>query len=216
MNAAGENTVSPFPYNSMYSVVQQLKAVGGDCRLSRFAVFLRQPSNRDPFYPYYIVHPPHDHFLNVRLLFLAEVRPIPDTPKTLASRLALPPKSRKIIKNKSQGATPGSCTLQQPNIARCDTTTSHPATLSHRTLRRRAITPCNFRLSHPATRKPRFQARKIAWSRRFMRRDTAQERSSNSALPESQGDIPLRVPGRDTAAPAICRHACEACVQARR
>ena len=81
---------------------------------------------------------------------------VPDTPKILASRSALPPKSRKIIKNKSQGATPESRTLRQPKVARCNSTTSHPATLSHRTLRHLAITPCHFRLSHPATRKPRL------------------------------------------------------------
>ena len=80
----------------------------------------------------------------------------PSSPILLASRSALPPKSRKIIKNKSQGATPGHRTLQSPNFARCDTATSHPATLSHRTLQRRAIAPCHFRLSHPATRKPRL------------------------------------------------------------
>ena len=82
--------------------------------------------------------------------------------KTLALTLALPPKSRKIIKNKSQGATPEHRTLQQLNFARCDTTTSHPATLSCRTLRHRDIAPCHFRLSHPATQKARFFTPKIA------------------------------------------------------
>lgn len=90
------------------------------------------------------------------MLILTETRPFPDTPKTLASRSALPPKSPKIIKKISQGATPGHYTLQSPNFARCDTATSHLATLSHRTLRHRAIVPCHFRLSHPATRKPRL------------------------------------------------------------
>ena len=97
-------------------------------------------------------------------------RPFPDTPKILASRSALPPKSRKIIKNKSQGATPGHRTLQSPNFARCDTATSHPATLSHRTLRHLAITPCHFRLSHPATRKPRLGhdfSQPIRWNSMF-------------------------------------------------
>ena len=80
--------------------------------------------------------------------------------KTLASTFALPPISRKIIKRKSQGATPGHRTLQSPNSARCDTDTSHPATLSCRTLRHRAISPCHFRLSHPATQKAPFEAPK--------------------------------------------------------
>ena len=95
---------------------------------------------------------------------MTEARPFPDTPKILASRSALPPKSRKIIKNKSQGATPGHRTLQSPNFARCDTATSHPATLSHHTLRHRAIAPCHFRLSHPATQKARFLPLKSPFS----------------------------------------------------
>ena len=76
--------------------------------------------------------------------------------KTLASTLPLPPDLGKIVKEKSQGATPGHCTLRLPNFARCDAATSHLATLSCRTLRHRAIAPCHFRLSHPATQKPRF------------------------------------------------------------
>ena len=94
--------------------------------------------------------------VHANALFLTEVWPIPDTPKTLASTSPLPPKSRKIIKNKSQGATPEHRTLQQLNFARCNTTTSHPATLSCCTLQHRAIAPCHFRLSHPATQKVRF------------------------------------------------------------
>ena len=40
--------------------------------------------------------------------------------KTLALTLALPPKSRKIIKNKSQGATPEHRTLPLSPVAKCD------------------------------------------------------------------------------------------------
>ena len=64
--------------------------------------------------------------------------------------------SPKIIQKRSQGATPGHRTLPLPNFARCDTTTSHPATLSCCTLQHRAIAPCHFLLSHPATQKARF------------------------------------------------------------
>ena len=64
--------------------------------------------------------------------------------------------SPKIIQERSQGATPGHRTLPLPNFARCDTTTSHPATLSCCTLQHRAIAPCHFRLSHPATQNDSF------------------------------------------------------------
>ena len=64
--------------------------------------------------------------------------------------------SPKIIQERSQGATPGHRTLPLPNFARCDTTTSHPATLSCRTLQHRAIAPCHFHLSHSATQTASF------------------------------------------------------------
>ena len=64
--------------------------------------------------------------------------------------------SPKIIQKRSQGATPGHRTLPLPNFARCDTTTSHPATLSCRTLQHRAIAPCHFHLSHSATQTASF------------------------------------------------------------
>ena len=95
--------------------------------------------------------------VHANVLSLTEARPIPDTPKTLASTSPSGSVSPKIIKKISQGATPEHRTLQSPDFARCNTTTSHPATLSHRTLRHRAISPCHFRLSHPATQKPRFR-----------------------------------------------------------
>ncbi len=63
---------------------------------------------------------------------------------------------RKKFKKTWQGATPGHRTLPLPNFARCDTDTSHPATLSCCTLQHRAISPCHFRLSHPVTQKGCF------------------------------------------------------------
>ena len=54
--------------------------------------------------------------------------------KTLALTLALPPKSRKIIKNKSQGATRQLRTLRLSHVAPCDIALSHPATFACRTL----------------------------------------------------------------------------------
>ena len=95
--------------------------------------------------------------VHANVLSLTEARPIPDTPRTLASTSPSGSVSPKIIQKISQGATPGHRTLPLPDIARCDTTTSHPATLSHRTLRHRAISPCHFRLSHPATQKASFR-----------------------------------------------------------
>ena len=65
--------------------------------------------------------------------------------------------SLKIIKNKSQGATSESSTLQSANIARCDTTTSHLVTSSCRILQHRPIAPCHSRLSHSTTQKARVQ-----------------------------------------------------------
>ena len=46
-----------------------------------------------------------DFLIHANILFLDGGRSIQDTPKTLASRSALPSKSRKIIKNKSQGGS---------------------------------------------------------------------------------------------------------------
>jgi len=100
--------------------------------------------------------------VHANVISLTEARPIPDTPKTLASTSPSGSVSPKIIKKISQGATPVHRTLQSPNFARCNTATSHPATLSLHTLRHRAIAPCHFRLSHPATRKPRFRPPKTA------------------------------------------------------
>ena len=76
----------------------------------------------------------------------------------LAPRSALPPKSRKMTKNKSQGATPGHRTLPLPDSARYDSTTSYRTMSACRTVRCPAITPCRFRLSHRATRRDRFGA----------------------------------------------------------
>ena len=59
----------------------------------------------------------------------------------MASTSPSPPDLRKTVKKRSQGATPQHRTLPLPNIARCDTSTSHPATLSCRTLRHHAIMP---------------------------------------------------------------------------
>ena len=95
--------------------------------------------------------------VHANVLFLTEARPIPDTPRTLASTSPSGSVSAKIVKNKSQGATPGHCTLRLPNFARCDATTSHLAKPSCRTLRSHDITPCNFLVSHPATQKHRFR-----------------------------------------------------------
>lgn len=54
-----------------------------------------------------------DGFLvHANALFLTDARPIPDTPKTLASRSPSGSVSPKIIKNKSQGATPEHRTLR--------------------------------------------------------------------------------------------------------
>ena len=94
--------------------------------------------------------------VHANVLFLSEARPIPDTPKTLASTLPSGSVSPKITQKTWQGATPGHRTLPLPNFARCDTTTSHLATLSCCTLRHCAIAPCHFRLSHPAMQKARF------------------------------------------------------------
>ena len=69
----------------------------------------------------------------------------------------------KIIKNKSQGATPEHRTLPLPNFARYDATTSHPATLSYHTLRHRAIAPCHFHTSHLATQKTHFWTQNQAY-----------------------------------------------------
>ena len=94
--------------------------------------------------------------VHANVLFLTEARPIPDTPRTLASTSPSGSVSPKIIQKISQGATPEHRTLQSPNFARCNTTTSHPATLSCCTLQHRAIAPCHFRLSHPATQNDSF------------------------------------------------------------
>ena len=94
--------------------------------------------------------------IHANVLFLTEARPIPDTPRTLASTSPSGSVSPKIIQKISQGATPEHRTLQSSNLARCNKTTSHPATLSHHTLQHRAITPCHFRLSHSAMQKGRF------------------------------------------------------------
>ena len=102
--------------------------------------------------------------VHANVLFLVEVRPIPDTPKTLASTSPSGSVSPKITQKTWQGATPGHRTLPLPNFARCDTTTSHLATLSCRTLQHRAIAPCHFRLSHPATQKARFLPLKSPFS----------------------------------------------------
>ena len=74
----------------------------------------------------------------------------------LALTLLSSPFPEKIVQKTLQGATRQLRTLPLPNFARCDTTTSHPATLSHHTLQHRAITPCHFLLSHRATQKARF------------------------------------------------------------
>ena len=94
--------------------------------------------------------------VHANVLFLTEARPIPDTPRTLASTSPSGSVSPKIIQKISQGATPEHRTLQSSNLARCNKTTSHPATLSCCTLQHRAIAPCHFLLSHPATQKARF------------------------------------------------------------
>ena len=57
----------------------------------------------------------------------------------------------KIVKKRSQGATPEHCTLRLPNFARCDTTTSHPAKPALRTLQSLDIAPCEVSTSHLAT-----------------------------------------------------------------
>ena len=90
--------------------------------------------------------------VHANVLFLTEARPIPDTPRTLASTSPSGSVSPKIIQKISQGATPEHRTLQSSNLARCNKTTSHPATLSlHSTLRLSHVAPCNIALSHPAT-----------------------------------------------------------------
>ena len=75
----------------------------------------------------------------------------------LASTMRSSSFSSKIIQNKSQGATPKHRTLPLPNFARCNSITSHPATLSCCTLQHHAIAPCHFHLSHSATQKARFR-----------------------------------------------------------
>jgi hypothetical protein len=105
-----------------------------------------------------------------KFLFLTEARPIPDTPKTLASTLPLPPDLRKIVKKNIAGcdtwtshpATAELRKVRHDNFAPCDSLMSHLATSRHRTLRHRAIAPCGFRLSHPATQKPRFRPQNLA------------------------------------------------------
>ena len=96
--------------------------------------------------------------------------------KLLASTLALPPDLPKIFKKISQGATPEHRTLPLPNFARCNTTTSHLATLSHCTLQHRAIAPCHFRPSHLATQTARFRPQKSR-HRRIIKRDVVLKRS---------------------------------------
>ena len=134
------------------------------------------------------------------LLILPEARPIPDTPKTLASTSPSGSVSPKIIKNKSQGATPGHRTLPLPNIARCDTTTSHPATLSHLTLRHRAIAPCHFRLSHSATQKAIFRPPKTALPAPFPPFDAGGNNFSNPDI-----SAPFGITGTTGVSPVALR-----------
>ena len=118
----------------------------------------------------------------------------------LASTSALPPKSRKIIKNKSQSATPEHRTLQLSNFAGCDSDMSHLATLPCCTLQLSHVAPCNIAPSHLATstcrtlrlEKPPSGAQSRPFSRhlrRFRRARQTPETASRNALQP----LPMRV-----------------------